>query len=78
MEKRYLRRDGGTVWSRTTVTLLRDLAGRPKQFIGVIEDITDRKKAEFALREETRVLEMLNATGTAIAGQLDLRSWCGA
>jgi PAS domain S-box-containing protein len=74
LDKRYLRKDGTTVWSRTTVTLLRDAAGGAQRFVGVIEDITARKDMEEALREETRVLELLNATGTAIAAQLDLRT----
>jgi PAS domain S-box-containing protein len=51
LEKRYLRKDGTFVWSRATVTLLRDAAGRPEQFIGVVEDITSRKDAEEALRQ---------------------------
>jgi PAS domain S-box-containing protein len=74
LDKRYLRKNGTPVWSRTTVTLLRDAAGKAQRYVGVIEDITARKGMEDALREETRVLELLNATGTAIAGQLDIRA----
>jgi PAS domain S-box-containing protein len=73
LEKRYVRRDGSIVWSLTTVTLLRDATGQPEKFIGVIEDITARKDAEAALREETRMLEILNETGKALASQLDLQ-----
>ena len=73
-EKRYLRKDGSAVWSVTSVTLLRDGQGRPQQFIGVIEDITARKQAQEALQEESRVLELLNQTGSAIAAELDLAS----
>ena len=74
LEKRYLRKGGGEVWSLTTVTLMRDSAGRPLQFIGVIEDITQRKNAETALLEERRILEILNETGKLLASQLDLQS----
>jgi PAS domain S-box-containing protein len=73
-EKRYLRKDGSEVWSLTTVTLLRDSSERPQRFIGVIEDITPRKRAEAALREETRILELLNETGRALASTLDLQA----
>ncbi len=73
-EKLYLRKDGTSVWSRTRVTLLRDAAGEPHLMIGAIEDITDRKLADDALREERRLLEVLNATGAAIAAQLDLQT----
>jgi PAS domain S-box-containing protein len=74
MEKRYVRRDGSIVWSLTIVTVLRDDGGRPQQLIGVIEDITARIEAETALREETRVLELLNETGKTLASQLDLEA----
>jgi PAS domain S-box-containing protein len=46
LEKRYVRKDGAVVWSSTTVTLLRQENGVANQFIGIIEDITDRKQAE--------------------------------
>ena len=48
-EKRYLRKDGSPVWSRTRVAFLRDAAGVVKQFVGVIEDITQRKIADAEL-----------------------------
>ena len=73
LEKRYVRKDGTHVWSLTTVTILRDAEGQPQRFIGVIEDITPRKRTEQALREETRVLEILNETGKTLASQLDVR-----
>ena len=74
LEKRYLRKDGSTIWSLTTVTLLRGAGDRPLRFMGVIEDITARKQTEAALREETRVLELLNETGQKLASQLDLQA----
>ncbi|MEP6779048.1 MAG: PAS domain S-box protein [Gemmatimonadaceae bacterium] len=48
-EKRYLRKDGSLVWSRTRVAFLRNAFGVATQFIGVIEDITERKVADAAL-----------------------------
>ena len=74
LEKRYLCKGGGEIWSLTTVTLMRDAAGQPDRFIGVIEDITQRKNAETALHEERRILEILNETGKLLASQLDLQS----
>lgn len=49
-EKRYLRKDGTTIWVNLTVSLVRDATGEPKYLIGVIEDISQRKQAEEALR----------------------------
>ena len=51
IEKRYARRDGTVVWAVMWRTVVRDLEGRPKCFIAVVEDITERKQAEAALRE---------------------------
>ena len=73
-EKRYIRKDGRTVWTLTSVALLRDPEGRPRQFIGVIEDITPLKETQEALREESRILELLNRTGAAIGSEVDLQA----
>jgi PAS domain S-box-containing protein len=46
MEKRYICRDGNTIWVNMTVSLLRDSNQRPHYFIAVIEDITARKRGQ--------------------------------
>ncbi|MFC1481716.1 PAS domain S-box protein [Candidatus Neomarinimicrobiota bacterium] len=46
MEKRYIRKDSETIWVALTVSLIRDTAGEPKDFIAVIEEISERKQAE--------------------------------
>ena len=74
IEKRYLRKDGAIVWSHTIVTLLKKATGEAEHFMGIVEDITARKRTEEALREERRILEILNATASSIAGQLDLQA----
>ncbi|MEO5896674.1 MAG: ATP-binding protein [Vicinamibacterales bacterium] len=51
-EKRYIRKDGSFIWSHTTVTLLSDAAGRPQQFLGVVEDISARKRTEALLQQQ--------------------------
>ena len=50
MEKRYLRKDGQIIWGLTNVSLLRDPEGRPRMYVGQVQDITDRKQAMQALR----------------------------
>lgn len=42
--------------------------------IGVVQDVSERKRAEEALHEETRNLELLNKTGTTLASSLDLQT----
>jgi diguanylate cyclase (GGDEF)-like protein/PAS domain S-box-containing protein len=51
VEKRYLRRDGSTLWVDLTVALARDPDGTPLHEISIMEDVTERKAAEAALRE---------------------------
>jgi two-component system, cell cycle sensor histidine kinase and response regulator CckA len=51
VEKRYVRSDGSTIWARTSVSGVRDNSGKVRQIIAVIEDITEQKRGEAALRE---------------------------
>lgn len=50
-DKRYLRKDGSTVWVTLTLALERDATGKPLYEIAVYDDITARKATEAALRE---------------------------
>jgi PAS domain S-box-containing protein len=49
VEKRYLRKGGDAVWVDLHVSLVRDGEGRPLYSCDVLEDITDKKRAEAAL-----------------------------
>ncbi len=60
-DKRYLRKDGGTVWGHTSVRLLKDQQGVPRYLLPMIEDITQRKKAEEHTQLTLQVLELLNS-----------------
>jgi PAS domain S-box-containing protein len=52
----FLRRDGTTVDTETVTTLLADEGGIVRHVVGVSRDITERKRAEEALRESERQL----------------------
>lgn len=59
MEKRYYRKDGRMIWVRLTVSLVCSPTGEPRFAIGMVEDITERKRNEEAQRflaETTGVL----------------------
>jgi PAS domain S-box-containing protein len=73
-ERRYVRGDGRVIWSTTSVSLLRGADGKPHRFVSVLEDITERKRAQEALRSSEEDLRVLNSTGEAIASHLDLDS----
>ncbi len=49
IEKRYIRKNGETIWTQLTVSMLHDEDGSPMYGLGMVEDITDRKRAEEAL-----------------------------
>jgi PAS domain S-box-containing protein len=51
-EKRYVRKDGGVIWVRVTVSLLFDEQGVPEGYTGVIEDITAAQEALQALESQ--------------------------
>ncbi|WP_207537627.1 PAS domain S-box protein [Sabulicella rubraurantiaca] len=50
LDKRYIRPDGSMVWASSTITRLRDRNGRPGNFLVVTADLSERRKAEEALR----------------------------
>ncbi len=50
LEKRYLRKDGSTVWVALTITVERTPAGKPQYEIAIYDDIDSRKQAEAALQ----------------------------
>ncbi|HEY8197742.1 MAG TPA: PAS domain S-box protein [Gemmatimonadales bacterium] len=51
MEKRYVRPSGQVVWTLVNVSLLTGPESQPSHLLAAIQDITERKHAETALRE---------------------------
>lgn len=54
MEKRYFHKQGHIVWILLSVSLMRNPYGQPLYLIAQIQDITQRKLAQEALRERER------------------------
>jgi PAS domain S-box-containing protein len=50
LEKHFRRKDGTLGWINVTVSLQRDPSGTPAYTIAIMQDISERKKAEQALR----------------------------
>jgi len=51
MEKRYIRKDGETVWAQLTGSILRDADRKPLYFLAQVEDITERKRQQEQIRQ---------------------------
>ncbi|GJD17277.1 hypothetical protein RIVM261_022330 [Rivularia sp. IAM M-261] len=67
MEKRYIRCDGTLVWIKLSASVICDSNGKPIELIKVIEDISDRKNAELALRRsEERYRSLVAATSQIV------------
>ncbi len=50
-EKRYIRKDGATVWVNITVARVCDSAGKFQSLLAIVDDISGRKKAEERLQQ---------------------------
>jgi diguanylate cyclase len=66
-ERRYRHRDGSWIWTRVAVSLATDDDGSPLHFIGHIESLEARRRAERDLAEEReRLRTTLRAIGDAV------------
>ncbi len=61
LEKRYIHKNGHTVWAQLTVALVRQATGLPDHFISVAQDIGANKAAEQAVRTQERLLRQAQA-----------------
>ena len=60
LEKRYVRRDGSPVWVDLSVSLQRDGTGKPDYFIGIVQDISNRKRLEGSYAQAKEAAEAAN------------------
>jgi PAS domain S-box-containing protein len=65
IEKRYRRKNGEIVWGRLTATLARHVGGEPWFVVGIVENITARRRADEALR-------LLAEAGAVLSSSLEL------
>ena len=61
-ERRYVRKDGSVAWGLLTVVLLRDAMGEPARRIAQVQDITEWKRTEAALRRSEARIRTLAET----------------
>jgi PAS domain S-box-containing protein len=70
VEVEFVRRDGSILWAELKMNFMRDLDGRPVGILGVMRDISERKKAE----EERRALEQKAQLASRLASVGELAS----
>jgi PAS domain S-box-containing protein len=81
-EKRYVRADGGVLWARVTVSLVPggdERAAGARYLLGIVEDVTERKRVEAALAEreaELRQAQKMEAVGGSPAASPTTSTTC--
>jgi PAS domain S-box-containing protein len=71
-DKRYIRADGSVVWGHLSVCVMKDAAGHPLYFLPLVEEITERKRAEQEIRRQAETLTALHETALDLAAQRSL------
>ncbi len=59
-DKRLIRKDGSVLWARRTASAATDESGLPRYLISVVQDISQRKRAEDALERREAELRATN------------------
>jgi diguanylate cyclase (GGDEF)-like protein/PAS domain S-box-containing protein len=72
-ERRFIRKDGSLLWVRLTITRPSDQLG-PTQIITFVEDITERKQAEDALRASEERFRIAAENASDMIYEWDLRT----
>ena len=73
-EKRYIHKHGHGVWVNQTLSAVRERSGRLEYFVCIIEDITERKRAQEVLTEQQKFLQQIIHTDPSL---IFVKDWNG-
>lgn len=73
LEAVWKRKDGTTIYVRESAKVVHDESGRVLYYEGTVEDITERKLAEFKIQEQIDQLTALRKIDTTISSTTDLQ-----
>jgi len=68
LEKRYIHKDGHTIFALLSVSLVKDAWGRPLYFVSQIHDLSERTRTQLEI-DQLR-LELTHSSRVALMGQL--------
>jgi len=71
-EKRYVRKDGRIIWASISLSAVKGPDGRPTHIISIIQDMTDRKRAEETVSSQALQQRLLAEFGRQALATLDL------
>ena len=72
VEKRFVRPDGTVVWAQINATLVRDAAGAPLHVIGLVQDVSERRRTQRELWEGRERLARTQTLARIGSWHLDL------
>jgi diguanylate cyclase (GGDEF)-like protein/PAS domain S-box-containing protein len=67
LEKRYVRKTGEELWAQTRTSVIRGAEGEPLTAIAMIQDVSERRLAEIAIREQSERLVQVVETQRDVA-----------
>jgi PAS domain S-box-containing protein len=74
LEKRYVRKDGAQLWGRLNVSLLKNDNGGSPLVFAFLENITERRRTEDALRESEQRFRLATYAGKMFSYEWDAAS----
>ena len=60
-ESRFVRRDGSVFWGSVFARMIRDAEGKPVRHEGIVQDITEKKRAEWIQQARNEMHDQLSA-----------------
>lgn len=74
-ERRSIRKDGEIIWVEVIRWSVRDVAGNAQYTVGIVQDITDRRRAEAQIEFQARLLENVHDAVITINDKLQITYW---
>src|SRR5213079_708670 len=75
LEKRYIRKNGELLWVNRTACVICDKDSNPREFLIMVEDITERKLVEEALREAKKEADRANHAKSEFLSRMSHELW---